>query len=392
MAWKTRPLGELCDITIGRTPARNVPEYWGEGSAWLSVADMNQGRELRYTKEQITPAAVSGVMGQPVSVGTVVLSFKLSIGKVGITSVPMFTNEAIAALPVKDREVLHEEFLYWALRTINLTEETDDAAMGKVLNKAKLARLQIPLPPPPEQQRIVDILNRVDRLRNLRRAVLSLVADLPRAVFLEMFGDPDQNLRGWEVKRFGSLLQEPPRNGLSPSNGAAVHAKVLTLSAITGLRFNESAYKVSTFKSTPPVSKTVNQLDFLVCRGNGNISLMGRGFFPVTDMPDTTFPDTMIAARVDPKVLMPKYLEHIWGMRIVRDQLEAAARTTNGTFKINQKALEAVDLIVPPIDEQERFVVRVQAIQRLGDQHVAHLRLLTELSASLQHRAFRDDL
>lgn len=63
MLWKLRPLSELCEVSIGRTPARDVPEYWGEGFPWLSIADMNQGRELRYTKEQITPAAVSAAMG-----------------------------------------------------------------------------------------------------------------------------------------------------------------------------------------------------------------------------------------------------------------------------------------------------------------------------------------
>ena len=101
MTWRSWPLVELCEINIGRTPSRNSPEYWGAGWPWLSIADMNQGRRLRHTKEQISSLAASSVMGSPVAPGTVALSFKLSIGKVGIIDVPMFTNEAIATLPIR---------------------------------------------------------------------------------------------------------------------------------------------------------------------------------------------------------------------------------------------------------------------------------------------------
>src|SRR6266480_8059283 len=133
-AWQTRLLSDVCEINIGRTPSRSEPAYWGQGQPWLSIADMSQGRELRSTKEHITSLAADTVMGPIVPPGTVALSFKLSIGKVGIIRIPMYTNEAIATLPIRSAGVLDADFLQWALRTINLTAETDDAAMGKTLN------------------------------------------------------------------------------------------------------------------------------------------------------------------------------------------------------------------------------------------------------------------
>src|SRR5580692_1317088 len=118
--WATQPLGTLCDITIGRTPSRNRPELWGGEHPWLSIADMNQGSLIRATKEKITGLGVSESGSRLIPKGTVLLSFKLSIGKVAVTDIDIFTNEAIAALPILDPTKLIRDFLFWALRSIRL--------------------------------------------------------------------------------------------------------------------------------------------------------------------------------------------------------------------------------------------------------------------------------
>lgn len=183
----------------------------------------------------------------------------------------------------------------------------------------------------------------------------------------------------------------PLRNGLSPSKSGKVLANVLTLSAITGSGFNPTAVKEGTFISTPPISQSVNVSDFLICRGNGNLDLVGRGFFPRSSMPDTTFPDTMIAARIESGIKRP-FLELVWNSRAVRTQIEASARTTNGTYKVNQTMLEAVAFFCPPIDSQRLFANRTTAIENLKLSQQASLNELDQLFAALQHRAFRGEL
>ena len=118
-AWPVEPLGELCDVQIGKTPKRAEARFWGEGHPWLSISDMNQGRELSVTSETITQAAVDELNCRAVDAGTVLLSFKLSIGKVGVAGIRMFTNEAIAHLPIVD-DRLETDYLYWALRVRSL--------------------------------------------------------------------------------------------------------------------------------------------------------------------------------------------------------------------------------------------------------------------------------
>jgi len=103
--------------------------------------------------------------------------------------------------------------------------------------------------------------------------------------------------------RLKSLLSIHLRKGLSPSNSGLVSAKVLTLSAITGAEFDPTAWKESTFQSIPPNHQSVNVCDFLICRGNGNVHLAGKGYFPTCSMIDVTFPDTMIAARTNPEYI-----------------------------------------------------------------------------------------
>ena len=208
------PLGKICDISIGGTPARHEPAYWGDGYPWLSIADMNQGKNLVVTKESITQRAVDECRANLVMPGTLLMSFKLSIGKLGFARVPMYTNEAITALPIKDKSEVHPDYLYYALQVTDLLGGTDRAVMGATLNKSKLLELAVPLTSFEEQNRIATVLDRADRLRRLRRYALELSDSYLQSVFLEMFGDPAVNPKEWKVERLEKLLASSPQNGL----------------------------------------------------------------------------------------------------------------------------------------------------------------------------------
>lgn len=163
--WPVATLGDICDIQIGRTPARKNPSYWGDGHAWLSIRDMNQGTTIRDTRESITQHAVDELKMRPVPAGTVLFSFKLSIGKVGITSREMFTNEAIAAFTPKDEAALDMNFLLHFLQLAGPRLQGNRAVMGATLNKRSLASIAIPLPPLDEQRRIAQLLEQSEYLR-----------------------------------------------------------------------------------------------------------------------------------------------------------------------------------------------------------------------------------
>ena len=95
-------LNTLCEINIGKTPSRNKSIYWGSGNKWLAISDLKE-KYIYKSKEEITDIAVEESNMKLVPKDTVIMSFKLSIGKVAILKEDMFTNEAIANFKIKDK-------------------------------------------------------------------------------------------------------------------------------------------------------------------------------------------------------------------------------------------------------------------------------------------------
>lgn len=154
---------------------------WGDDEPWVSIADMNQGLIINWTKERLSAAGAA--KGKLVLPGTVLLSFKLSIGKVARAAMPLYTNEAIAALPIKDPTSVDATYLMRALQAQDLSSGSNRAAMGATLNKASLRSIRIPLPSLEEQRRIAAILDKADAIRTKRRQILAHVIGLPLSLF-----------------------------------------------------------------------------------------------------------------------------------------------------------------------------------------------------------------
>lgn len=161
--WRDVKLGEIADIVIGRTPSRKEKSYWDVAKVsenrWATIRDMT-GKFVGETAEYISDLGVRKSGAKLIPEGTLLMSFKLSIGRVSITSNPMYTNEAIAAFFPKP--CAFPEFLYYALPSLSLEETSDPAVKGMTLNKEKLRNLQLTLPPIPEQMRIASILSSID--------------------------------------------------------------------------------------------------------------------------------------------------------------------------------------------------------------------------------------
>ncbi|MDD9983344.1 MAG: restriction endonuclease subunit S [Gammaproteobacteria bacterium] len=389
---RTVLLQEICDLQIGKTPSRSVPAYWGGQLPWVTISDFSAGRFVTTTKERITQLGAAKSGSKCIPRGTLLLSFKLSLGKRTISGCDVFTNEAIAALHILDHNAADRDYLYWALGSIDYDRLVDRAAKGKTLNKAKLKVLRIPLPPLAEQKRIAGILDAADALRAKRREALAQLDTLIQSTFLDMFGDPVTNPMGWKERSLGELAQGGFRNGLSPSTKGTFDGEVLTLSAITRGRFDFAARRDARFDKRPSLSQKLNIGTFLICRGNGNRNLVGTGTYPDRSSNRVCFPDTMIGVTIDPATLTAAYLQRVWRTRGVRRQIERGARTTNGTHKVNQRLLSSIVFPVPPADLQLHFAAIVESIEKQGAIQRAHLAELDNLFASLQSRAFRGDL
>ncbi len=243
-----------------------------------------------------------------------------------------------------------------------------------------------------EQKRIAGILDKADAIRRKRQQARRLTDDFLRSVFLDLFGDPVTNPKGWDVHDLNSVIGKSFRNGLSPSSKGTVAGKVLTLTAITTGAFSPEHAREAFFDRKPSVNQLVTVDTFLICRGNGNKNMVGIGVFPGADMAQVAFPDTMIACTIDRSIIEADYLQALWSTTHVRKQIEAGARTTNGTYKVNQTVLGGISFPLPPLSLQTKFSRIAKSIRSRSLKADLAKGSSDELFASLQQRAFIGEL
>lgn len=154
-------------MTIGKTPARGEQTYWINGAYnWVSISDMVDGGIISATKEKVSDLAAKEIFSAPISgKGSLLMSFKLSIGKTSILDIDAYHNEAIITIrPIIDKEYVMRNYLFKVLPLIANLGESKDAIKGKTLNSKSLSNLLIPLPTLLEQKRIVEKIIQLTQL------------------------------------------------------------------------------------------------------------------------------------------------------------------------------------------------------------------------------------
>ena len=394
---RTVSLQQICDIQIGKTPSRSVPEYWGGELPWVTISDFAAGRIVTTTKERITKIGAAKSGSKRIPQGTLLLSFKLSLGKRTVSGCELFTNEAIAALHVLDYDVADRDYLYWALGSIDYDRLVDRAAKGKTLNKAKLKILQIPLPPLAEQKRIAGILDAADALRAKRREALAQLDTLLQSTFLDMFGDPVTNPKGWEVRSLGDLAVEKPNNGVFRRNHEYSESFDSGLPVVWVVElFRGNHIDVSESRRLQATQAEIEKYgllpgDLLFCRSSLKLDGIAYNNVFLGEREEALFECHLI--RVSPRtdVVNPMFLNLQLRSVPMRALLKSKSKTATMTT-IDQKALSSVEVVVPPGGLQSRFAAIVESVEHQKSSQRAHLAELDTLFASLQSRAFRGNL
>lgn len=161
-SWEWGRFGSLVNFSLGKTPKRKNSNYWSNGVVpWVSISDMVDGETIFNTKEKISDNAFKEIFNEKITPkGTLLMSFKLTIGKVSILGMDAVHNEAIISiLPYIDESNIFRNYLYYILPLISKKGDSKSAIKGKTLNSKSLNKLLIPIPPIKEQKRIVEKLN-----------------------------------------------------------------------------------------------------------------------------------------------------------------------------------------------------------------------------------------
>lgn len=203
--WEYKKLGEVCEVVTGTTPKTNIPEYWGKGHYWVTPAELNDTTVyIDKTERQITDEALSKTKLRLLPVGTVLLSSRAPIGKVAIANAEMYCNQGFKNCICS--EAIYNKYLFYFLRLKkDYLNSLGRGATFKEISKSIVESIKIPLPPKSTQLAIVSELDKINELIRLKKEQLKDFDNLAQSLFYEMFGDPVENEKGWEVKTFGEI-------------------------------------------------------------------------------------------------------------------------------------------------------------------------------------------
>lgn len=187
-------VSDAFDLRMGKTPSRKNPAYWRDGGHdWVSIADLGSfGKYVGVTKERINDLAISESGIKPAPANTVLMSFKLSLGKTSITTEPVYTNEAIMAFVDKGVYPVDASFMYHQCRAKDWTAGTNTAVMGKTLNKKTLGQAYVHLPALEVQKMIAARLDFIDEQIRASKSSADKLEHLVKSRFVEMFSGVDQ--------------------------------------------------------------------------------------------------------------------------------------------------------------------------------------------------------
>ncbi|WP_294338433.1 restriction endonuclease subunit S [uncultured Clostridium sp.] len=362
-------LKEIFELQMGKTPSRNKLEYWNtEEHKWISIADLTKtGKYISETKEYLSDSAVEDSGIKVIPANTVVMSFKLSIGKTAITAEDMYSNEAIMAFHDKHVVDILPEYIYYMFKYKNWDEGSNKAVMGKTLNKAILSEIEIDICSMEEQRKIVEVLDKMMAVLEGRETELSMLDDLIRARFVEMFGDPANNEKGFIKAPMGdymTLLTDFSSNGSyktldsgvtmydEPNYAWMVRTTDLESGDMTTIKYiDESAYELLSNSKIYGGEIIMNKIG-----SAGKIYLM-----PQINIPASLGRNAFMF-RYDERINV-KFLYHLltseYGQREIQQYVRGAVTKT-----ITKNDARAVLIIVPPIELQNEFEAFVAQVDK----------------------------
>jgi len=360
--WEKVKIKDAFELQMGKTPSRNNPVYWNGGSnKWVTIADIGtEGKYIIKTKETISNQAVKESGIKIVPKGTVIMSFKLSIGKTGIVSDDMYTNEAIMAFIDRGKYKFENNYLYFLLRSIDWTIGTNKAVKGATLNKRSLGDFEIPIPTLETQKQIAKTLDTVSDLLAMRKQQLAELDNLIKSVFYDMFGDPATNDKGWDIGTIRDIVNEVKYGTSKPAQITGKY-KYLRMNNITYEgEMDYSDIKYIDLPEHEAEKYLVKKGDVLFNRTNSK-ELVGKTAVFKDDTP-MIIAGYIIRIRVNERA-DPEFLSAILNSKYGKETLYGMCKAIIGQANINAQELQDIRIFIPPIHLQKRFASIVCKIE-----------------------------
>ncbi|MCA4433732.1 restriction endonuclease subunit S [Acinetobacter baumannii] len=379
-------LGDIADFING---VAFKPEDWGtEGKPIIRIQNLNDpSKEYNYTEREVKDANIARK-------GDLLVSWSASLGVYEWHGQDACINQHIFKV-VPNNEKIDKTYLKRALELsiVEMESQVHGATM-KHITRGKFLANKIPLPPLAEQRRIASILDQADELRQKRQQAIKKLDQLLQATFIDMFGDPVSNPKGWRSdknlgdvadivsgitkgrKITGKSLREIPY--LAVSN---VQDKYLNLSIIKTIEASDD--EIKRYK--------LRQGDLLLTEG-GDPDKLGRGTLWNNEVDECIHQNHVFRVRLTSKEFTPNYLNWIIGSEYGKRYFLKSAKQTTGIASINMGQLKKLPLLLPPINLQIQFDERCIKIHQIKNKLVDSCKDINNLFSSLQNQAFSGTL
>lgn len=386
-------LGELCSFLNGGTPSKTNAGFFLGTVPWITGADIT-GPVASSARSYITHAAIDNSATNYVEAGTVLLVTRTSVGKVAVAGVDLCFSQDITAIK-PDPKMLDAGYLVSFIRSKRgYFEANARGATIQGITRQVVADLPIPLPPLPEQERIAGILDKADGVSRKRKEALRLTDELLRSVFLEMFGDPVTNPKGWpeetslgEVAELvsgitkgrqlnGKTTREVPY--LAVANVQDRHLKLDAVKRIEATEEEIQRYKI-------------RRNDLLLTEG-GDPDKLGRGSLWREEIPECIHQNHIFRIRLTDSSIDPVFLNWLVGSSRGKRYFLRSAKQTTGIASINMTQLRAFPLLSPPVELQQKFSRIVSSVEGSTTRLQEALAQAEYYFAALQRRAFSGQL
>ena len=359
-------LDELFDLQMGKTPSRNNPEYWdAEDHKWISIGDLSKcGKYIYETKEYLSDKAVAESGISQIPANTVIMSFKLSIGKTAITPEPMYSNEAIMSFRDKKVVPLLPDYLFYMFSGKDWDAGTNKAVMGKTLNKATLSQIKIRVHSLSKQQEIVRVLDKTAAIIELRQQELQKLDELVKARFVEMFGDSKLNPNSYPICQ----LSEHIEFLTSGSRGWAQYCVdngsewFITIKNVKDCRISIDNMQPINAPDNAEAKRTKVQEGDLLISITADLGRTGVVTKEIADH-GAYINQHLTCIRLNKEILNPLYVAFFMESPAGKEQFESKNQSAVKAG-LNFNSINSLRLLVPPMDEQSAFVEFVHQVDK----------------------------
>jgi type I restriction enzyme S subunit len=385
-------LSKYCAISSGGTPSRKNPEFFKGDIPWAKISDIENAENgyVYATDECISTEGLKNIRGKLFPKGTLLFAMYGSIGKVAIAGRELSTNQAILGIRPKtaDQIDLHYLKCWFESNKQKLINQGQGVAL-KNLSATIVRNLEIELPPLDDQKRIAHLLGKVEGLIARRKQHLQQLDDLLKSVFLEMFGDPVRNEKGWDTVPFHKV-------GKFISGGTPSKSRDDFWSGVFPW-VSPKDMKVSKIEdASDHISEAVFEETSLKRIAPGHLLIVVRGMILAHSFP-VAINTVEIAINQDMKAIKP-----IKGVNVVylqncltsmkRQILKLISTAGHGTRKFDTVAMQKLLIPKPPEDLQNQFAAIVEKVEDLKSRYQQSLTDLGNLYGALSQKAFKGEL